>query len=99
MSDIASMLDELICTSIQKTAQSGIMVHDYRIPLSDLGRIRKTEQLVSDFERISDGYDIGCSYDASMAAFRVRIDLNRCVLTRSQASSLSTAMTHYQIND
>lgn len=99
MSEIAEMLDGLIGTSIQKAAQSGIMVHDYRIPLSSLGRQRKTDQLVSDVERIAEGYDITCSYDASMAAFRVRIDLDRCVLTPWQASALSTAITHYQLNE
>lgn len=99
MSDIVGMLDELISSSIFKSSQSGIMVHDYRVPLSELGRQRLTDQLVGEFRRVCERYDIVCEYDEEMSAFRVHIDLRRCVMTPSQARAMDTAMSHYQLNE
>lgn len=99
MSDIAGLLDELISSSIFKSSESGVMIHDYRIPLRELGRQRLTDQLSAEFHRACDGYDLKCEYDDEMSSFRVRVDLKRCVMTPSQTRDMNTALAHYRMND
>ncbi|NNA59276.1 MULTISPECIES: hypothetical protein [Pseudomonas] len=91
MANFSAILDELINVSIQK-AFSGITRHDYTVNKSDLGRQRKTDQLIDDCTALCEGRDIECSYNEREGAFHIHIDLNRCRLNLSQASAYSAAM-------
>jgi hypothetical protein len=94
MTEFPAILDQLINISVQKAFVSGVMAHDYTVNKQDLGRQRVTDQLIGECTRLCEGRDIHCEYNEPEGAFHIHINLNRCRLNLSQASTLSSALAN-----
>ena len=100
LSFLESAFLSFVETSVHRVAHSGDMVYRYRITASDIkaktGRQRLHGAVITECVQFFEHHGAHASYDEKFTAFEVIIDLNRAVLTPSQAKFLSKAMELYR---
>ncbi len=90
------VLAAYIDTSIARASLTGEMVFRYRLTEAELcrtiGRLRLHERMLADVRTHFRNANVPISHNPKPGMWDIVVDLNRCVLTHTQAIRLSLAM-------
>jgi hypothetical protein len=96
-------MDKFINTALNRVAENGNLVHEFKIPEATIKRATERERLkdsvVEDYVNFYAASNIDVVHDKEFGQLRVTLNLGTAVLDPDQAENLSVAMNSFRMGN